>query len=270
MTNINTSLTGKTEKPKFSIMMQSDAIQNLIKTTLRDKKRADRYIASIMSAVSANPSLQECDGSTVLSASLVAESLGLSHSPSMGQYFMVPYNDNKTGRKVATFQIGYKGLILLAMKSGQYKKLNVTSIKKGEFKGFNPITEEISINLIQDFDEREKEETVGYYAHFELMNGFTKAIYWTKAKMEKHATRYSQAYRNKYGSSFWLGDGFDDMAYKTLIKQLISKWGVMSSEFQQAFESDMAVIKEDGSKEYIDNDNSDLKDDKDEVQLKED
>lgn len=248
---VNNSLTK--QQPKFSVMIQSDAIQNLINTTLRDKKRADRYIAGIMSAVSANPALQECDATTILSASLLGESLGLTPSASMGQYFMIPYNDNKTGRKVATFQIGYKGLILLAMKSGQYKKLNVVSIKKGEFKGFNPITEELSTEFIQDFDEREKAETTGYYAYFELNNGFTKGIYWTKDKMEKHATKYSQAYRNKYGSSFWLGEGFDDMAYKTLLKQLISKWGVMSTEFQQAFESDMAVIKEDGTKEYVDN-----------------
>jgi recombination protein RecT len=260
MSNINNSLTNKTEKPRFSVAIQSEQYQQMIKNTLKDKKRSSNYIAGIMSAVAVNPALQECDASTVLSASLLGESLGLSHSPAMGQYFMVPYNDNKSGRKVATFQLGYKGYILLAMKSGQYKRLNVVSIKKGEFKGFNPITEEIDAEFIQDFDEREKAETVGYYAYFELNNGFKKAMYWTKDKMEAHATRYSQAYRNKYGNSFWLGDGFETMAYKTLLRQLISKWGIMSTEFQQAYEADMAVIKEDGTKDYVDNDNSDVQD----------
>jgi recombination protein RecT len=261
MTNINNSLTNKTEKPKFSIMIQSDAIQNLIKTTLRDKKRADRFVASIMSAVSANPMLQECEASSILSGALLGESLNLSPSPSLGQYYLVPYNDNKTGKKNAVFQLGYKSYILLAMKSGQYKKINVISIKKGEFKGFNPLTEELSVDFIQDFDKRELEETMGYYAMFELTNGFTKGMYWTKEKMQKHATRYSQAYRNKFGSSFWLtDDGFEQMAYKTMLRQLISKWGVLSTEFQQAYESDMAVIKDDGTKVYVDNDNSDIKD----------
>jgi recombination protein RecT len=106
MTNINNSLTNKTEKPRFSVAIQSEQYQQMIHNTLKDKKRSSNYIAGIMSAVAVNPMLQECEASTVLSASLLGESLGLSHSPSMGQYFMVPYNDNKTGKKNAVFQLG--------------------------------------------------------------------------------------------------------------------------------------------------------------------
>jgi recombination protein RecT len=267
MTNINNSLTNQTVKPKFSVAIQSEQYQQMINNTLRDKKRSANFIASIMSAVAVNPTLQECEASTILSASLLGESLNLSPSTSLGQYYLVPYNDNKLNRKVATFQLGYKGYILLAMKSGQYKKINVVAIKKGEFKGFNPLTEEISVELIEDFDKRELEETMGYYAMFELNNGFTKSMYWTRDKMEKHATRYSQAYRNKYGSSFWLLD-FDAMAFKTMLRQLISKWGIMSTEFQQAYESDMSVIKDDGTKIYVDNDTSDIKvEDKEDEQV---
>lgn len=263
MTNINNSLTNQTVKPKFSVAIQGDVYQNLIKQTLRDKKKADRFIAGVMSAVSANPTLQECEAGSILSSALLAETLGLAHSPSLGQYYIVPYNvKQKDGNylKVGQFQIGFKGFLALAMRSGQYKKLNVISVKEGEFKGFNPLTEELNVEFIQDFDEREKANTIGYYAMFELSNGFSKAIYWTKDKMIKHATRYSKAYRNKEGSSFWLTEeGFTDMAYKTMLRQLISKWGIMSTEFQQAYESDMSVIKEDGTKVYVDNDNSDIK-----------
>ncbi len=264
MTNINNSLTQKTQKPRFSVAIQSDMYKNLIVQTLGDKNRATRFIASISSAVAVNPLLQDCDAGTIISGALVGESLGLSPSPALGHFYLVPYNDNKNNRKVASFQLGYVGFINLAMKSGQYKKINAVAIKKGELKKFNPVTEEIELELIEDDDVRDSEETIGYYAFFELHNGFTKALYWTKAKMNKHAERFSQAYRNKQGSSFWLLD-FDMMAKKTMLRQLISKWGIMSNEIQQAYEADMAVIKEDGSKDYIDNDSSDLKEEKVEV-----
>ena len=269
MTNINTSLTNQTKKPRFSVAIQSEVYQNMIKSTLGDKKRVMNFIASISSAVAVNPALQECDASTILSGALVGESLGLSPSPSLGHYFLVPYNDNKNNRKVAQFQLGYIGMLNLAMKTGMYKRIVVSEIKEGELKKFNKLTEEYEFVLVEDDDEREKLPTIGYFAYFEMLNGFSKTMYWTRAKMEKHASRYSQAYRNKYGSSFWIQD-FDLMGRKTMLRQLISKYGVMSAELQEAYRVDQAVVKEDKSVEYIDNDNSDLKDDKDEVQLKED
>lgn len=259
MTNINTSLTQATKKPRFSVAIQSDVYQKMIKDTLGDKKRVMNFIASISSAVAVNPTLQECDASTILSASLVGESLGLSPSPSLGHFYLVPYNDNKNDRKVAQFQLGYVGMLNLAMRTGMYKRIVVSEIKQGELKSFDRLTEQYEFSLIADDDEREKLPTIGYFAYFEMLNGFSKAMYWTKTKMEKHATRYSQAYRNKYGSSFWLQD-FDLMGRKTMLRQLISKYGVMSAELQEAYRFDQAVIKEDKSIEYIDNDNSDLKD----------
>jgi ribosomal protein S2 len=101
--------------------------------------------------------------------------------------------------------------------------------------------------------EREKAKTIGYYGMFELNNGFRKTLYWSKEKMESHALQYSKGYQAKKGYTFWEKD-FDGMAFKTMLRQIISKWGVMSIELQTAFESDMAAIKEDGSKEYVDND----------------
>ena len=241
-----------TNKPKFSVAIQSDKYKNLINQTLGDKDRATRFIASISSAVATNQALQECDAGTILSGALLGESLNLSPSPQLGQYYLVPFNDSKKGYKVAQFQLGYKGYIQLAIRSGQYKKLNVLAIKKGELVKYDPLNEEIEVNLIDDEEERENAETVGYYAMFEYTNGFRKSMYWSKAKMEKHALKYSSGYKAKKGYTYWEKD-FDGMAYKTMLRQLISKWGIMSIDMQQAVEKDMTAINTDGTYEYVDN-----------------
>lgn len=241
-----------TNKPKFSVAIQSDMYKNLINQTLGDKERATRFIASISSAVATNQALQECDAGTILSGALLGESLNLSPSPQLGQYYLVPFNDSKKGYKVAQFQLGYKGYIQLAIRSGQYKKLNVLAIKKGELIKYDPLNEEIEVNLIEDEEERENTETIGYYAMFEYTNGFRKSLYWSKSKMEKHALKYSKGYAAHKGYTFWEKD-FDGMAYKTMLRQLISKWGIMSIDMQQAVEKDMATINTDGTYEYVDN-----------------
>lgn len=241
-----------TNKPKFSVAIQSDMYKNLINQTLGDKERATRFIASISSAVATNQALQECDAGTILSGALLGESLNLSPSPQLGQYYLVPFNDSKKGCKVAQFQLGYKGYIQLAIRSGQYKKLNVLAIKKGELVKYDALNEEIEVNLIEDEEERENAETIGYYAMFEYTNGFRKSLYWSKSKMEKHALKYSKGYAAHKGYTYWEKD-FDGMAYKTMLRQLISKWGIMSIDMQQAVEKDMATINTDGTYEYVDN-----------------
>ena len=264
-------------KPKFSVAIQSDAYKNLINNTLNDPKRASRFIANITSAVSVNPTLQECDAATILSAGLLGEALNLSPSPQLGQFYMVPYDDKKRGCKVAQFQLGYKGYIQLAIRSGQYRKINVLPIKEGELVSFDPMTEEIEVNLIEDDELREKTPTIGYYAMFEYVNGFRKAMYWSYKKMMNHADQYSKAFSKKSYedlkagkipedqkwkySSFWYKD-FDSMALKTMLRQLISKWGIMSIEMQQALEFDQGVgIVKDGKTagvEYVDNPEADV------------
>ena len=144
-----------------------------------------------------------------------------------------------------------KGYIQLAIRSGQYKKLNVLAIKEGELEYFDPLNEEIKINLMVDkWDEREEAETIGYYAMFELVNGFKKAIYWSKKQMEAHAIKYSQGYKAKKGYTFW-EKNFDGMAYKTMLRQLISRWGIMSIDLQNAFEHDMTFTDESGTVNYV-------------------
>lgn len=261
MANITTNtLTNK--KPKFSVAIQSEGYKNLINNTLRDPKRANRFVANIVSAVAVNPQLADCDAGTILSGGLLGESLNLSPSAQLGQFYLVPFND-KTRGKVATFQLGWHGYVQLAIRSGYYKKLNVLAIKKGELIKFNPLEEEIEIKLIEDDSLREQTETTGYYAFFEYTNGFKKAIYWSREKMEAHALKYSQGYRadkkNNTEYTFW-SKSFDDMAMKTMLRQIISKWGIMSTEMQEAYIKDQAVIDERGNVDYVDNTDGELVD----------
>lgn len=248
---VNNSLAPKqNQRLGITAYLTNDAVKNQINNVIGGKD-GTKFISAVVSAVNNNPALQECTNQSILAAALLGESLKLSPSPQLGQYYMVPFNDRERG-KVAQFQLGYKGYIQLAIRSGQYKKLNVLAIKEGELIRFDPLNEEIEVKLIADEEEREQAETVGYYAMFEYTNGFRKALYWSKKKMEAHALKYSKGYQAKKGYTFWEKD-FDGMAYKTMLRQLISKWGIMSIEMQTAIDSDMAVINEDGTKDYVDN-----------------
>lgn len=261
-------------RPKFSAMISTPGYQKLINNTLQDPKRAQRFVAAITSAVAINPALQECDHPTILSGALLGESLGLSPSPQLGQYYLVPYWNKKKGCNDAQFQLGYKGYVQLALRSGYYKRLNVIAVKAGELVHYDPLTEDVEFKVIWNEEEREKAATVGYLAMFEYMNGFRKIIYWSKDKMLAHADKYSPAFSkdgqtikkggNTYKkvsfadfeagnypkqdewlySSFWYKN-FDAMAFKTMLRQLISKWGIMSIDLQTAFEQDTVVESED-------------------------
>ena len=250
---VQNSLVAKNQKQTFSAFLATDAMKKKVNEMVGGEK-GQQFVTAIISAVSANPQLAECDNASMVSAALVGQALNLSPSPQLGQFYMVPFNDSKRGCKVAQFQIGYKGYIQLAIRSGQYKKLNVLAIKKGELKKYDPLNEEIEVELIENEEDREKEETIGYYAMFEYLNGFRKTLYWSKEKMEAHALKYSMGYRAKKGYTFWEKD-FDGMAYKTMLRQLISKWGIMSIDLtmQKALESDMAVVNDNGTYDYVDN-----------------
>lgn len=237
-------------KPKFSLAIQSDGYKKLINNTLGDPKRASKFIAAISSAVATNASLQQCDAGSILSGALLGEALNLSPSPQLGQYYLVPFKDK------AQFQLGYKGYIQLAIRSGQYKDIDVIEVREGEYKGRNKITGKHQFEFIEDEVERVNKEIIGYMAYFEYLNGFYKNLYWSKEKMQKHALEYSQAYasdvKKNTNYSFWSKD-FNGMAFKTMLRQLISKWGIMSIDMQEALTKDMSVVKEDGTYDYIDN-----------------
>lgn len=274
------------KKLPFSVAIRQSSWQELVNNTLGDPERAKRFVAAVTSAVSVNPALQKCDAGSVLSAALLGESLNLSPSPQLGQYYMVPYEQKEKrdrdgnlispAKTVAQFQIGYKGIIQLAVRSGYYRKIVALPIKEGELIGYNPLEEEIYVKLIEDDDVREATPTVGYYAMFEYVGGtFRKSMYWSKKKMIAHADRYAPAFSKeatngrypkvsfadyeagkypkadewKY-SSFWYKD-FDGMAIKTMLRQILSKWGIMSVDLQKAFAADENTIKADLTPDYL-------------------
>lgn len=259
-------------KPKFSVVIQSDAYKRLINNTLGDPNKATRFIASISSAVATNSQLQECEPNTIVAGALVGEALNLSPSNALGEYYLVPYKNTKKGTMDAQFQLGYKGYLHLAIRSGQYKDIDVFEIHEGEFKGRDKETGKFKFEFIEDESVRLSKPVIGYMGYFELLNGFRKTLYMSKEEMEQHANTYSKAFNLedykklqagqipekdmwKY-SSFWY-KSFSTMAFKTVIRQLISKWGIMSIEMQDAFAKDMAVMKEDGTYDYVDNPNED-------------
>lgn len=227
-------------KTQFQAIIKDSKVQANLTGTLGDAARTKTFTSSLISAVSTNPALQECEGMSIISAALLGESLNLSPSPQLGHYYMVPFKDNKAGISKATFVLGWKGYYQLALRSGQYRNIDAVAIKEGELDEYDPITGEIKIHAISDPMERENAKTIGYYAWFELINGFKKAMYWPKEKMEAHALKYSKGYAAKKGYTFWEKD-FDAMALKTMYRQLISKYGIMSLEMQKAYVNDMTV-----------------------------
>ena len=259
----------KTQKTGMAAYLTQDAVKKQINSVVGGKN-GTRFISSIVSAVQTTPKLQECSNQSILSAALLGEALNLSPSPQLGQFYMVPFNNK--GVKEAQFQLGYKGYVQLAVRSGYYKRLNVLAIKEGELVHYDPLNEEIEVNLIEDDMVREETPTAGYYAMFEYENGFRKTMYWSRRKMMAHAEKYSQAFKMNGGgkslellesgkipekemwkySSFWFKD-FDGMALKTMLRQIISKWGIMSIDLQTALDKDMAVIRQDGTAEYVEN-----------------
>lgn len=263
-------------KPTFGMTINSDGYKRMINSTLGDPQKAARFVTAITSAVVTNPALQECDASTIVSAGLLGESLNLSPSPQLGQYYIVPYKDKKNNRTTAQFQLGYRGMLQLAQRSGEYKRINAMAVKQGELLRYDPFNDEIELRYTEDESVRESLPTIGYFAMFEYHNGFRKVLYWSREKMMIHADRYSAAF-SLYGSSgrynkvsfedylagkydkkdewlyssFWYKD-FDAMAVKTMLRQLLSKWGVMSLEMQKAYSADGGVISADGSVDYVD------------------
>ena len=268
---VQNSLAARQTKTGLTAYLTQDAFKKQINSVVGGKN-GTRFISSIVSAVQVTPALQECTNPSILSAALLGEALNLSPSPQLGQFYMVPFDNKKKGVKEAQFQLGYKGYIQLAERSGYYKKLNVLAIKEGELIQYDPLNEEIEVELIEDDVIREETPAMGYYAMFEYENGFRKTMYWSKKKMLAHAEKYSQAFKRNGGakslelleqgkipekdmwkySSFWFKD-FDGMAMKTMLRQLISKWGIMSIDLQTAVDKDMAVIHEDGSAEFVEN-----------------
>ncbi len=218
-------------------LLANESVKAKFEAILKDK--AAGFTANLAVMVSNSQALAKCDPTTIVSAAVVSASLDLPLDPNLGFAAIVPFGNK------ATFQIMYKGLIQLAMRSGQYKTINVTEIYDGELITENRLTGEYEF----DFTARASDKVIGFAAYFKLINGFEKTIYWPIEQVDKHGKRFSQTYKKGYG--LWKDD-FDSMAKKTVLKMLISKWGILSIEMQNAVKFDQAVIRED-EPEYVDN-----------------
>lgn len=231
-------------------------------------KKAPQFLASVTNTVIGSTQLQKCDATSIMGAAFVAATYDLPIDSNLGFAAIVPYNNSKWNPQTrqydkhmeAQFQIMYKGFIQLAIRSGYYKRMNYAVVYEDELKSYNPITGEIE--FVEDFSQctlraQGVEETVaGYYARFELTTGYVQELFMSRQAVDNHARKYSQAYRYdiKEGkkSSKWSTD-FQSMALKTVIKLLLSKWGILSVDMQRAIQDDQKVYDEDGNGDYSDN-----------------
>ena len=206
-------------------------------------KNAAQFTAALVNIYNSNKLLQSCEPRSIVGAAMVAATMGLSITPSLGQAYVVPFQ----GR--ATFQIGSKGLIQLAHRTGKYVRLHAGKVYAGELKGFN------SLNGEPIAGEKISDEVVGYVAYMRLINGFEKTLYMTVAELEEHALKYSQSYaydkRSGKKSSPW-STHFDAMARKTVLKRLLTQWGVLSTELAKVIQADQSVVDK-NTFEYVDN-----------------
>ena len=227
--------------------VKQDAVSQRLNDLLG--KRAPQFVTSLVSAANNDKNLAACEPQSVVTAALTAASLDLPVNSNLGFAYLIPYTmdrGKKTERTECQFQMGYKGFIQLAQRSGFYKTINASEVREGEIVKQDRLSGEIEFNWIDDDAEREKKKIIGYVAYFRLLNGFEKTFYWTREKCEAHAKKYSKNYA-KYGSGLWK-DAFDDMAKKTVLKLLISKFGPLNTQLQKALDEDQTV---DG--EYEDN-----------------
>lgn len=237
----------------FNETLSNPRTQSYLESVLATKKNS--FVNNISSLVANNATLQACQPLSVIYAGIKATALDLPLDPNLGFAYVIPYANRKSGITEAQFQIGYKGFIQLAIRSGKYRTINVTEIKAGELKDFDLLAGEMKFEALP---AREKLPTVGYAAFIRLTNGFEKTLYMTKEEVEAHAYEYSQTYKadkdKGWTSSQW-SKHFDAMARKTVLKRLLSGFGILSVEMQQAITADQAVFNStDGAPRYADND----------------
>lgn len=222
-TNIKSLLNSPAIKKRFEELMD---------------KRAPQYMTSIINLYNSDSLLQKAEPMSVISSCIVAATLDLPVDKNLGYAWIVPYSGK------AQFQLGYKGYIQLALRTGRYKAINVIEVCEGELKKWNPLTEELDI----DFEKRKSDAVIGYAGYFELINGFRKSVYWTRDQIESHRKKFSK-------SDFGWKKDYDAMAKKTVIRNMLSKWGILSIEMQDAYnkESESTEITgDDGNKNPID------------------
>lgn len=233
---------------KFNAMLENPRTQEYLTNVLQEKKQT--FVSNMVALVSSNKALSECDPSTIMFSCLKATALSLPLDPALGMAWVLPYRDNKNNSTVATFQLGAKAYIQLALRTAQYRKINVRDVREGEIVGEDFVSGDIQFKKLDK--DRDSAPIIGFVAMFELINGFSKQLYMSVDELNKHGKRYSQTYRKGYG--LWADETQKyAMMEKTILKRLLSKYGVLSVEMQQAIKSDFGVLGENDSVRYIDN-----------------
>lgn len=249
----NTQAALMPEKPVLATPRQTPLKEFFSRTAVKNKiaelvgKNASVFATSVMQIAQNNSMLATATPESIFSAACMAATLNLPINATLGFAHIVPYRNRKLNRVEAQFQIGWKGYVQLAQRTGQFKRIAVTSIHDGQLIKKNPLT-----GYEFDFDSGWENEVIGFAAYFQLLNGFEATLYMSKEEMTAHAKRYSQSFQKQYGVWF---DNFDSMAHKTVIKLLLSRFAPLSidSPIHKAIESDMAVISDSSPLVYPDN-----------------
>lgn len=238
---------------KFNRAISADKTQEYLASVLGERKGS--FVNNVTALVTNNAMLQDCEPMPLMFTALKATALELPLDPNLGFAYIIPYKNGRTGKTDPQFQIGYKGFIQLAIRSGQFEDINVRDVRDGEIIGEDFLSGKLQFRMLRE--NRKQAKVIGYVSYFKLLNGFSKMAYWTVEELYQHAGKYSQTYSadKRYGkkSSRWSID-FDAMARKTALKLLISKYAPLSVEMQNAIKYDQAtVINENGDARYVDN-----------------
>lgn len=234
----------------FKALMNTPAMKKKFTDILHEK--SDSFMGSLMTLVGGDNYLSQAEPMTIIASALKAATMDLPIDKNLGYAYVVPFNRlEKVGNKwvkhnEAQFILGYKGYIQLAQRSGQYKALNALAIYDGQLIDWNPLTEEFTF----DYKAKVSDEVIGYVGFFELLNGFKKTVYWTKQEIESHRIKNSKAYDKEKLSGAWV-DNYDSMAIKTVLRNMLSKWGLLSVEMQSAITSDEKVFRVDENNDLI-------------------
>jgi len=238
-----------TQKPTLTGILSNESVKKRFDEMLG--KKSAGFISSIISATKGNPKLANCEPNSIVSSAVIAATLDLPIQSNLGFAAIVPYTTKVDGQfvDVAQFQIMWRGLVQLAIRSGQYRTINTSEVYEGELVKYSRVTGECEI----DESQKKSEKIVGYVAYFKLVTGFEKYLYMSREEVEKHALKYSQTYKKGFGK--WKDD-FDSMAKKTVLKLLLSKFGILSVDIQNALTFDQSVVMNPETMETVYADNT--------------
>lgn len=237
---IKNQIANKKDAAPQKVAPQSLGLKNLLAApTMKKKfdevldKKAPQFMSSLLNLYNGDPNIQAAEPLSIVSSALVAATLDLPIDKNLGYAWIVPFYDSKKGHKAAQFQLGYKGYIQLALRTGQYKAMNVIEVRENQLVNWNPLTEEIELDLKAD----KSEKVIGYCGYFKLINGFEKTVYWSREEIEAHRIKHNKMKDKKALNNVWKSD-YDAMAMKTVLRNLLGKWGILSIEMQTAVAKD--------------------------------